>query len=384
MAATLMQPLPTNDDAGFEVTLNRGTLFAALSHAQSIVERRNTIQILGNVLIRVSDSDVQFTATDMDIDSVETLPILGGQPGATTAPVQPLFELIRKLPEGTAVTLIAKNNQLLISAGQGRNYNVSTLPAYDFPVLSATSFAQDFTVPATTLARLLNKTKFAMSTEEMRYYLNGVYFHLQDGKLRVVATDGHRLALSETVQPEGTDGMPGVIIPKKTVLELCRLLGDYSGDVRIAVSASKIRFCIGAIVLTSKLIDGTFPDYTKVIPYNNSKLLSASTSEFSTAADRVATFAADKIRGVKMSVTPGQVRLSVGGQASLGTGVEDVTVEYTGDALDIGFNARYLLEVFGNIDGKEVTFALQDINAAVLVRDKAADDYLFVLMPMRV
>lgn len=276
-----------------KLSIERSALLKALNHVQSVVERRNTIPILSNVLLSAQGDSLKLTATDLDIEISESASAEVERAGQTTAPANYLYDFVRKLPDGSAVKLDVNGDdpRLFISAGKSR-LHLPILPAGDFPSMPSDGFETKFEVEPTELGRLIDKTRFAISTEETRYYLNGIFLHTVDAdgaKLRAVATDGHRLALADHPAPKGSTGMPGVIVPRKTINELKRLLDDASDLVEISVSPQKIRFALGDAVLTSKLIDGSFPEYARVIPKNNSKKLKIDNKAFAEAVDRVAT-----------------------------------------------------------------------------------------------
>ena len=366
-----------------KLTLERSALLKGLSHVQSVVERRNTIPILSNVLMGGDAGKLTLVATDLDIEVSETVEAGVDAPGQVTAPAHTLYDIVRKLPDGAQVRLtINSSDRLDVDAGPA-HFTLPLLPAGDFPKMTADGFTHEFSVSASDLSRLIDKTRFAISTEETRYYLNGIYVHAKDGKLRAVATDGHRLALAEQALPSGADGMPGVIIPRKTVAELRRLIDGSNGEVGVAVSEAKIRFTTGTVVLTSKLIDGTFPDYERVIPRGNSKELVLDNKVFASAVDRVQTISAEKSRSVKLSLGPSNLALSVNNPES-GQAHEDLPVNYDADAMEIGFNAKYLLDVAGQIEGQDATFMLESASAPALVTDSEDENALFVLMPLRV
>ncbi|MEQ6333459.1 DNA polymerase III subunit beta [Sphingobium sp. MK2] len=369
-----------------KATIERATLLKSLSHVQSVVERRNTIPILSNVLIEASaDGAIKLMATDLDLQIVDSIAAQVEQPGATTISAHTLFDIARKLPEGSQVSLQAAEGKMLIQAGRAR-FNLSTLPRDDFPVIAEGELPTSFELPAETLKQIIDKTRFAISTEETRYYLNGIYFHVaDDGQpvLRAAATDGHRLARITVPRPDGADGMPGIIIPRKCIAELRKLLDEVDGSVQIALSASKIRFGLGSAILTSKLIDGTFPDYSRVIPTANDKLLKIDPRGFEEGVDRVATIATEKTRAVKMSLDRDKITLSVTSPEN-GTAAEEVPGAFQGEGFDIGFNARYLLDILGQIDSDLVELHLADAAAPTLIRENDASPALYVLMPMRV
>ena len=366
-----------------KATIERATLLKSLSHVQSVVERRNTIPILSNVLIEArEDGTIRLMATDLDLQVDESVPANVGQAGATTVSAHTLFDIVRKLSEGSQVELNAAEGKMQLSAGRAR-FNLSTLPRDDFPVIAEGDLPTRFELPAATLRQIIDKTRFAISTEETRYYLMGIFLHIADDQLKAAATDGHRLARVTVAKPDGADGMPDVIVPRKCVAELRKLLEELEGTVEVSMSATKIRFGLGSAVLTSKLIDGTFPDYNRVIPTANDKLLKLDPKTFAQGVDRVSTIASEKTRAVKMNVDRDKVTLSVTSPES-GTATEELAADYGADGLEIGFNARYLLDILGEIDGDTVEVHLADAAAPTLLRENDKSEALYVLMPMRV
>jgi len=371
-----------------KLTIERAALLKALGHVQSVVERRNTIPILSNVLLTANDGQIGLSATDLDMEIVDETParIEGG--GQITAPAHTLFEIVRKLPDGAdvALTYNGEDPRLLVQAGRSR-FNLPVLPAGDFPIMSSDGLTSPITINTGDLIRLIDKTRFAISTEETRYYLNGLYLHVVvDGgetKLRAVATDGHRLALAEMPAPEGAAGSPGVIVPRKTVQEIRRLLDDAGETVQVQLSAQKVRFEFGLAALTSKVIDGSFPDYVRVIPKDNHKVLRVDNALFAAGVDRVATISAEKSRSVKMAVEPGRIILTVRNMEA-GQAVEELEVDYDGEPFEIGFNARYLLDVAGQITGETAEFRFADPASPTLVLDPNDPGVQYVLMPLRV
>ncbi len=366
-----------------KLSIERAALLQALGHVQSVVERRNTIPILSNVLLHAEDGKITFVATDLDIEVSEGTEAKVDVTGDVTAPAHTLYDIARKLPDGAEVSLQINNEERLdVDAGRA-HFTLPLLPAGDFPKMTADGFTHNFVLSAAELRRLIDKTKFAISTEETRYYLNGIFMHAHDGALRTVATDGHRLALSEMALPNGAAGLPGVIIPRKTVAEIRRLIDSGEGDVSISVSDAKIQFNYGSAVLTSKLIDGSFPDYERVIPRGNEKELVIDNSIFKSAVDRVATISAEKSRSVKLMLETDSLALVVNNPES-GNAREDLVVSYGADDLEIGFNAKYLLDVAAQIEGRDATFFLDGPAAPALVKDSEDTESLFVLMPLRV
>ena len=374
-----------------KVTVERAELLKSLSHVHRVVERRNTIPILANVLMRGGSDGLELKATDLDLEVVESVPAEIEQGGATTVPAHVLYDIVRKLPDGAQVQLEAGGDRgtLLVRAGRAR-FTLQTLPEADFPDLAAGEFSHSFKLKASEFRRLVDKTQFAISTEETRYYLNGIYLHVAEpgaGRtkptLRAVATDGHRLAQAELDAPEGTTGLPGVIIPRKTVAEVQKLLEDKDAEVTVSLSTTKIRVAVGAIVLTSKLIDGTFPDYGRVIPAGNDKLLMVDKSDFAAAVDRVSTVSSERGRAVKLALSDGKLVLSVTNPDS-GSATEELEVDYSAEPLEIGFNSRYLLDITAQLEGDTAELKLADPGSPTLVRDSTKSDALYVLMPMRV
>lgn len=368
--------------------IERGDLLKTLGHVTSVVERRTTIPILSNVFLKASGSTLMFKATDLEREVSESVAATVHTPGALTVPAHVLHDIVRKLPEGAQIDLRRDGDKerLLLTSGQSK-FSLQILPADDFPDLTVGEIGTEFSLEAGDLKRLIDKTKFAISTEETRYYLNGIYLHTaESGKaktLRAVATDGHRLAQAELNLPKGADGMPGVIIPRKTVNELARLTEDTSAKVKVGVSQTKVRFEIGNVVLTSKLIDGTFPDYGRVIPQNNDKELKVSNAAFISAVDRVSTIASERGRAVKLNLAKDKLILSVNNPEG-GSATEEIAVAYGASPLEIGFNAKYLLDIAQQLESEDARFLLTDSRSPTMVRDGGDDGALYVLMPMRV
>jgi DNA polymerase-3 subunit beta len=366
-----------------KATIERATLLKSLGHVQSVVERRNTIPILSNVLMEArEDGSLRLMATDLDLQVDETVPANVSQAGATTVSAHTFFDIVRKLPEGSQVELSAAEGKMQVIAGRSR-FNLSTLPRDDFPVIAEGELPTRFELPAATLRQIIEKTRFAISSEETRYYLMGIFLHTVDDQLRAAATDGHRLARVTVPRPDGADEMPDVIVPRKAIAELFKLLEELEGSVEISLSPTKVRFGLGTAILTSKLIDGTFPDYNRVIPTGNDKLLKLDPKSFAQGVDRVSTIASEKTRAVKMAVDRDKVTLSVTSPEN-GVATEEVPADYGSDGIEIGFNAKYLLDILGEIDGDTVEVHLADAAAPTLLRENDKSNALYVLMPMRV
>ncbi len=368
------------------VTIERSAFLKALTHVQSVVERRNTIPILSNVLLQAADGALKLTATDLDIEIIESVSAEVGQSGAATVPAHMLYDIVRKLPDGAQLELdkAGDGQRVSIFAGKSR-FSLQALPPEDFPDLAAGDFPNAFAIATNDLKGLIEKTRFAISTEETRYYLNGIYLHevAAHNVLRAVATDGHRLAQAQIARPEGAKGMPGVIVPRKTVLEVVKLFEGHDGNVEVSLSGSKIRFAAGDLVLTSKLIDGTFPDYERVIPRNNDKTMELDTKAFAAAVDRVSTISMEKGRAVKLQLSANKVTLTVNNPDS-GSAEEEVACSYEADPIDIGFNSRYLMDVAAQMKSDGMLFQLADAGSPTIIRDPSDEKALYVLMPMRV
>src|SRR5919199_1556915 len=371
-----------------KLTVERAALLKSLGHVHRVVERRNTIPILANVLLRAADGGLRLKATDLDIEVTETIPADVAQGGATTVPAHVIYDIVRKLPEGAQVSLetAGDGGQMQIRSGRSR-FTLQALPESDFPDLAAGDMGHRFGLPSADLKRLVEKTQFAISTEETRYYLNGIFFHTIEAEnatvLRAVATDGHRLARLEMPAPPGAEGMPGIIVPRKAVAEIQKLVEDGDEDVSVELSASKIRLMFNGVVLTSKLIDGTFPDYQRVIPSGNDKRLTVERGDFAKAVDRVSTISSERGRAVKLALNEGRMTLSVNNPDS-GSATEELEVDYEASPLDIGFNARYLLDITAQLEGDTAVFKLADPGSPTVVQDCDGASALYVLMPMRV
>jgi DNA polymerase-3 subunit beta len=376
-----------------KLTIERTALLKALGHVQSVVERRNTIPILSNVLLSAGQGQVAFSATDLDMEITDSSPCQVEGPGQITAPAHTLYEIVRKLPEGADVSLsyAGDDPRLTVSAGRSR-FNLPVLPAGDFPVMSAEGLAGGVEIDTGELIRLIDKTRFAISTEETRYYLNGLYLHavVEEGqaKLRAVATDGRRLALAEMPAPDGFSGAPGVIIPRKTINEARRLLDDGGENVTLGISAQKVRLGVGNTAMTSKVIDGSFPPYERVIPRDNKRVMTLDNALFAAAVDRVATISTEQSRAVKLAIESGRMTLTVRNMDA-GQAVEELEIDYEGEPFEIGFNARYILDVTSQIGGEitEFRFAEHVGGATVLdptlVLDPTDAGVQYVLMPLR-
>ena len=369
-------------------TIERAILLKTLSHVQSIVEKRNTIPVLSNVRIEALGDGISFKATDMDTEITEIVDAKIQEVGATTAPAHMLYDIVRKLSDGSEVELTFPDDkgQLTIATGRSK-FSLSTIGVEDFPVISGDKLPVNFVMSKDELKDVIDRTKFAVSTEETRYYLNGIYMHAKnEGEakvLRVVATDGHRLACVESPMPAGAENLAGVIIPRKTVNEIRKLLDDAAkDDVVIALSENKIRFTMEDVTLTSKLIDGTYPDYERVIPTDNDKALEISVKELASAVDRVSVVA-ERTRAIKMFTAKNKITIATS-SPDLGSATEELEAKYDSAEIEVGYNFRYLLDILNEIKGDEVQLKFSDGSSPSILRDKSDASAIYVLMPMRV
>jgi DNA polymerase-3 subunit beta len=355
----------------------------------SVVERRNTIPILANVLLRAEKDNLSLTTTDMDLEIVETVAAVASTPGTTTVPAHTLYDIVRKLPEDSSVEIAsgASDTTLTVKAGKS-TFRLGCLPTEDFPRMGAhDSYPYNFSIPAADLRTLIDRTRFAISTEETRYYLNGIYLHAaqSDGVdvLRAVATDGHRLARFEMPLPEGARDMPGVIIPRKAINEIRKLIDEAGDAITVSVSDNKLKIGFDHIQMTTKLIDGTFPDYDRVIPKNNDKVLEINPVLFARAVDRVSTISSEKSRAVKLTLGAKTLTLSANSPDS-GSASEELEIMFNAGPMEIGFNSAYLMDVAKQIEGEGCRMTLSDPASPTLIQDVSDTSSLYVLMPMRV
>jgi DNA polymerase-3 subunit beta len=370
-------------------TIDRADLLRSLNHVHSVVERRNTIPILANVLLRADKDSLSLTTTDMDLEIVDSVPAKTGSPGTTTVPAHTLYDIARKLPDGSNVEIAggAGDTALTVKAGKS-TFRLGCLPTEDFPKMgSSEQFSYNFAIPAADLRTMIDRTRFAISSEETRYYLNGIYLHATESEgvavLRAVATDGHRLARFEMPLPEGAKDMPGVIIPRKAINEIRKLVEEAGDKIEIGLSDNKLRFAFDHITLTTKLIDGTYPDYERVIPKNNDKTLEVNPAMLASAVDRVSTVSSEKSRAVKLTLGGKTMTLSVNSPES-GSASEEIEIRFNAGPMEIGFNSAYLMDVTRQIEGEGCRISLSDPASPSNIQDVSDNSSLYVLMPLRV
>ncbi len=370
-------------------TIDRADLLRSLSHVHSVVERRNTIPILANVLLRADKDSLSMTTTDMDLEIVDSVAAKASVPGATTVPAHTLYDIARKLPDGSSVEIGGGNGETTLTVRAGKStFRLGCLPTEDFPKMGSTEkFAYTFSIPAADLRTLIDRTRFAISSEETRYYLNGIYIHAAESDgvavLRAVATDGHRLARFEMPLPEGAKDIPGVIVPRKAINEIRKLIDEAGDSIEIGLSDNKLRFAFDHVTLTTKLIDGTFPDYERVIPKNNDKVLEVNPLMFAAAVDRVSTISSEKSRAVKLTLGGKTMTLSANSPDS-GSASEEIEIRFNAGPMEIGFNSAYLMDVTRQIEGEGCRISLSDPASPTIIQDVSDNSSLYVLMPMRV
>ena len=374
-----------------EIKANSSDLLKALNHIHGIVEVRHTLPILSNIVLSAENNELSLSSTNLDIFCSDKIDAEIVNSGEISVPAITFFEIVKRLPSGSDVILSMgdEDTELILKCGRSK-FNLSTLKTEDFPILSDKDLSTNFVISADELSRMIDKTKFAISNEETRYYLNGIFFHKAESNsikfLRAVATDGHRLAQYDIPLPQGAEEITGIIIPKKTVFELRKVLDDADGDVSVSLNENKIKFSFNNLKIISKVIDGTFPDYTKVIPQNNDKKFKTNNSELKSAIDRVSAVAINeetKSKAIKLTIENNKLNLSVESQ-SKGSAKEEIDISYSNEKVDIGFNSRYLLDICNEVDGDEIDVNLLDSISPAIILDKTDENLFFVLMPMRI
>ncbi len=366
------------------VKITRDVLLKPLQAVSGIIERRHTLPILSNVLLVRSGARIDLIATDIEIEITASATIdVPGENKAITVGARKFLDILRALPEGSEVSLAMQEKRLQIKSAKSR-FNLQTLPSEDFPRLAVVEGgATKFEVPQKLLKSLIGLVQYAMAQQDIRYYLNGLLMVIEEGQLKLIATDGHRLAYAAKSVGGGDLERQEVILPRKTVLELARLLGDSDDPVAVELSASQARFKFGEVLLVSKLVDGKFPDYTRVIPQNQPRSLRLERSELFQALQRASILTSDKFRGVRWVLSPGTLKI-ICSNTEQEEAQEELDVRYDGDTLDIGFNVGYLLDVLNNVEVKEIDCGLGDSNSSALITIPGRDDFKYVVMPMRI
>ena len=356
----------------------------ALQSVAGIVERRHTLPILANVLLRKNGNSIEFTTSDLEIQ-VRTHAELGGDGGqiATTVGARKLIDILRALPADQLVTLSSSQNKLTLQGGKSR-FTLQTLPADDFPLVNeSVEFGPTFSVPQKTLRDLVNQVHFAMAVHDIRYYLNGILFIAEGRTLTLVATDGHRLALGQAQLAAEVPSRQEVILPRKTVLELQRLLRDEDTPIEMRFANNQAKFSFSGMEFVTKLVEGKFPDYNRVIPKNHKNALVLGRAPLLASLQRAAILTSEKFKGVRINLEPGLLRIA-SSNAEQEEAKEELEVDYDGDAIDIGFNVTYLIDVLANMGQEMVKLELQDSSASVLISVPGDAGFKYVVMPMRI
>lgn len=366
------------------IKINRDLLLKPLQAVSGIIERRHTLPILSNVLLLRSEDRIDFVATDIEIEiTASATTEAQGEPKAITIGARKFLDILRALPEGSEVSLAIQEKKLQIKSGKSR-FNLQTLPAEDFPRLSAAEAEPTkFSVPQKLLKALIGLVQYAMAQQDIRYYLNGLLMIVEQGDLKLIATDGHRLAFAAKEVGDKNLSRQEIILPRKTVLELAKLLADTDEPVMIELSASQACFKFGTVCLVSKLVDGKFPDYTRVVPQNQPRHLRLGRTQLLQSLQRAAILTSDKFRGVRWVLSDGTLKI-ICSNTEQEEAQEELDVNYTGDPLDIGFNVGYLLDVLNNVDVQEIDCALGDSNSSALITIPGREDFKYVVMPMRI
>lgn len=362
-------------------SLSREVLLKPLQQVVNVVERRQTLPVLANLLVNVQGGRVSMTGTDLEVEMVANAAVEDAQDGETTIPARKLFEIVRALPDGSQVTLTQGNDKVSVQAGRSR-FTLATLPGNDFPSVEDLELVERVRVPEATLKELIERTAFAMAQQDVRYYLNGLLLDLRDSLLRCVATDGHRLALCEAELPEPVQTRKQIILPRKGVLELQRLLEGGDREVELEVGRNHLRMRRDDVTFTSKLIDGRFPDYDAVIPIGADKAVNVDREILRAALQRAAILSNEKYRGVKLEFSPGQLRI-VAHNPEQEEAQEEIEVETEIDGLGIGFNVTYLMEALSALREETITINLRDANSSALVREASNERSRHVVMPLR-
>ncbi len=365
----------------------RSNFFKTLSHLQGIVDKKNTLPILANILIEAKNNTLILSSTDMDISIIEKIKCNVTEDGATTINSQILYDIVRKIDDNSEIEIISNNGKLLTLRSNGSRFSLACLPKEDYPIIEQDNSGIDISLESKILFKLIDKTKFAISNEETRYFLNGLYFNItnEDNKniVTIVGTDGHRLAKFSHEIKGKISQLPGVIIPKKTIYELSKLLSEYDNAINISISSNKVIFKVGDIIFISKLIDGSFPDYKRVIPDDNTNILKINREKLLSAVDRVSTIANEKSPVIKFKLLQNILNLNTINNES-STASEDLTINYVGEEIEIGFNSKYIMDIVNNLEDEEISIYLKDNTSPVTAQENSNANLVYVLMPMRV
>ncbi|SUD37672.1 DNA polymerase III subunit beta [Ectopseudomonas mendocina] len=363
-------------------TIQREALLKPLQLVAGVVERRQTLPVLSNVLLVVEGQQLSLTGTDLEVELVGRVTLEdAAEPGEITVPARKLMDICKSLPSDALIDIRVDDQKLLVKAGRSR-FTLSTLPANDFPTVEEGPGSLTFNLPQAKLRRLIERTSFAMAQQDVRYYLNGMLLEVQSGLLRAVATDGHRLAMCSMEAAILQDGKHQVIVPRKGILELARLLTEQDAEVSIVLGQHHIRANTGEFTFTSKLVDGKFPDYERVLPRGGDKLVLADRQGLREAFSRTAILSNEKYRGIRLTLAAGLLKIQANNPEQE-EAEEEIVVDYNGGGLEIGFNVSYLLDVLGVMGTEQVRLILSDSNSSALLQEADNDDSAYVVMPMR-
>jgi len=362
-------------------SVNRELLLKPLQQVAGVVERRQTLPVLSNVLIQVSDDSVSLTGTDLEVELIGQVSTESAEAGEITVPARKLLDICKELPDKASVDFELVESRLMIKSGRFKS-NLSNQTATDFPTVDKSAVEITTRIDSKAFKKLLDRTAFAMAQQDVRYFLNGMLLELGDGYIRSVATDGHRLASSNLSQDSGNSEMKQVIVPRKGVLELQRLLGDLEGEIEVSFGANHLCARSDNFTMTTKLVDGRFPDYDRVIPKNGDKIVLADKVELKQALNRTAILSNEKFRGIRVNLSSGQLKLSANNPEQE-EAEETVSVDYDGIDLEVGFNVGYLQDVLGVLDCDKVKITVHDANSSALLEHPEDDDSLYVVMPMK-
>ncbi len=367
--------------------IQRSEIFKGLSHLHGIVDKKNSLPILSNILIEAKDNHLIISSTDMDISVIEKLKCDIKEEGSTTINSQLFYDIVRKIDQTSTIEVISNDSKILTVRSNKSRFSLGCLPKEDFPIIDETNSGTEITINSNILFKLIDKTKFAISNEETRYFLNGLYFQINTKKdlsiLTLVCTDGHRLAKFSYNLGKKIDEVPGVIIPKKTIQEISKLLAEIDDEIKISISTNKIIFYINDLIFISKLIDGSFPDYKRVIPTDNKNILEINREEFLLAVDRVSTIANEKSPVIKCNLLENLINLNTVNTEN-STATEDLKAKYTGDSFDIGFNSKYIMDILNNLDDEKIIINFKDGSSPITAQENSNSELVYVLMPMRV
>ena len=371
----------TTDYIYMKTTIKREDLLSPLQQVIGAVERRQTLPILGNVLFKSLGGDTTLTATDLEIEMVARVVSSAVDDFQTTIPARKLLDICKALPDGSMINFSIEENKVSLTSGRSR-FTLATLPAKDFPGLDTIEEQQSFTISQHIFKSLFDKTSFAMAQQDVRYYLNGILMELTSASIKLVATDGHRLALSEHVTDTGVTEDKQIIVPRKAVLELSRLLGSDEGDTKIMLSQNHIRVETGTLLFTSKLIDGKFPDYKRVIPVDGNKIMEVDREVLKQSMSRIAILSNEKYRGIRLTLSAGNLSIQAN-NPDQEEAEEELSVVYDESDMEIGFNVTYIIDVLNVLNSEKVQIKLKDSNSSCIISDSEDSSSLYVVMPMR-